>query len=666
MILSAPQRFGVRWLATALGNVQRSRIGRATESGGKPHALQSAAARSLLLALFVIAGCRPEAPSRPNVILISIDTLRSDHLPVYGYKGIATPAIDRLAADGIVYEHAFAHVPLTLPSHASIFTGLLPAHHGVRDNAAFQLDAETPTIATMLRGHGYATGGVISAYVLRASTNIATGFDAYDDRIAVVEGAPTGNLARPGREAIENAKWWIGEQRPDQRFFTFVHLFEPHAPYEPSYDGEIVTTDALVGALLDSLRASGRYDDALIILLSDHGEGLRDHGEQEHGVLLYREALQVPLIVKLPRNERRGTRVSETVQLVDVLPTVAAVTSATPPRNDGRSLLDAPVARTVHGETLYPRLHLGWSELHSVIEWPHHLIDGPKPELYDLARDGRETRNLHDVERRVYAKLRREVAKAPSAPAVAPRIDPEEAKKLAALGYVSAQSPSTVSSTLNPRDHLQDLDALKRVTELMAARKFAEAAVVMEQLLAANPGWSDLRDQLGVAYESVGDLARAEKTYRDAIRTTPELAPEFALSLANVLVERGALDDAEAHAKLALAQKPEATHEMLARIAAARGDFTTARREAELARSDFVLAQVLLAQNDPATALKALQRIYTKSRANKTALPSGYFAVAGEVFLRLGRREEARQAFQQALQLHPEDEATRKRLAALE
>ncbi|MDP9191627.1 MAG: sulfatase-like hydrolase/transferase [Acidobacteriota bacterium] len=619
----------------------------------------------MFLLLFLLACNRAEAPARPNVILISIDTLRSDHLPAYGYRGVATPAIDRLAADGIVYEHAFAHVPLTLPSHASIFTGLLPAHHGVRDNAAFRLDAKFPTIASMLRAHGYGTGGVISAYVLRAATNIGSGFDAYDDRIAVIEGAPTGNLARSGRESVAIAKQWIAGNAT-KPFFAFVHLFEPHAPYEPSYDGEIATTDALVGDLLDSLRASGLYDDALIILLSDHGEGLRDHGEQEHGVLLYREALQVPLIVKLPRNERRGTRIAEAVQLVDVLPTIAAVTGATAPRHDGRSLLDAPQRRVIHGETLYPRLHLGWSELHSAIEWPHHLINGPKPELYDLASDARETRDIHETERRVYAKLQRDIASAASAPAVAQRIDPEEARKLAALGYVSAQSTSATSSTLNPRDHLQDLDALKRVTELMAARSFAEAAALMEQLLATNPGWSDLRDQLGVAYESLGDLARAEKTYRDAIRVTPELAPEFALSLAHVLVERGALDDAEAHARLALAHDPNATHEMLARIAAARGDFTTARREAKLARSDFVLAQILLAQNDPGAALAALQRIYSASRANKTSLPNGYFAVAGEVFLRLGRREEARQAFQQALQLHPEDQASRKRLATLE
>ncbi|MFL6244548.1 MAG: sulfatase, partial [Thermoanaerobaculia bacterium] len=280
---------------------------------------------AVLIALFAFACHR--APARPPVILISIDTLRSDHLPAYGYRAIATPAIDRLAADGIVYEHAFSHVPLTLPSHTSIFTGLLPAHHGVRDNAGFRLDAKTPTIASMLRAHGYATGGVVSAYVLRATTNASLGFDTYDDAIPFIEGAPTGNLARPGRDSIAIARQWIAAKSA-QPFFAFVHLFEPHAPYEPTYDAEITTSDALVGELLDSLRASGIYDDALIILLSDHGEGLNEHGEKEHGVLLYREALQVPLIVKLPGNERRGTRVAEAVQLVDVLPTIAAVTGA--------------------------------------------------------------------------------------------------------------------------------------------------------------------------------------------------------------------------------------------------------------------------------------------------------------------------------------------------
>ncbi|HEX6087241.1 MAG TPA: MFS transporter, partial [Thermoanaerobaculia bacterium] len=410
-----------------------------------------------LLLLLAVIGCN-RAPEKPNVILISIDTLRSDRA--------STPNIAALAADGITFERAFAHVPLTLPSHASIFTGLLPAHHGVRDNAGYVLDAKTPTIASLLRDRGYATGGAVSAYVLRRSTNAGSGFSTWDDAIPFVEGAPMGNLARGGAATVDLTTRWIASQTA-QPFFAFVHLFEPHAPYEPTYDADVLAADRHLGTLLQSLRDANLYDDALIVLLSDHGEGLGEHGEEEHGVLLYREALQVPLIVKLPRNDRAGTRVARTVQLVDVLPTIAALTGVSPPKTDGVSLLDddAP-ERPVFSETLYPRIHLGWSDLRSVVAWPHHLIDGPKPELYDLARDPRETRDLRAADRRNYARLRSALAAAPSTDAAAPRIDPEEARKLAALGYLSAQAPAA-RSNLNPRDHLGDLHALKEITALL-------------------------------------------------------------------------------------------------------------------------------------------------------------------------------------------------------
>jgi choline-sulfatase len=626
--------------------------------------------RGLLpLVLLAVVACRSdEAPVRPPVVLISIDTLRSDHLPAYGYRAIDTPNIDALAADGIVFEHAFANVPLTLPSHATIFTGLLPAAHGVRDNVGYVLGEGTPTIATILRAQGYATGGAVSAYVLRASTHISNGFDAYDDAIAFLEGAPTGNLARPGGKTVSIAKTWMAAHAAAP-FFAFVHLFEPHTPYEPTYDADIVAADRHTGAILDSLRNAGLYDDALIILLSDHGEGLRDHGEEEHGVLLYREALQVPLIVKLPRNERRGTRIARTVQLTDVLPTIAAVTGAPLPRDVrqhtyGRSLLDddAP-ARPVYSETLYPRLHLGWSALRSVIDWPHHLIDGPKPELYDAARDPRETRDLREQDRRTYARLRASLASAPSTDAAAPRIDPEEARKLAALGYVSAGAARDTG--LNPRDRLADLDALKETTALMASRRFAEAAQKIEALLARNPGWSDLRDQLGSAYEQLGDLPRAERTYRDAIAATPELGSTFALSLAGVLLREGKLDDADAHARLALRTNPAGAHELLAKVAIARKDLNGALAEAQLARNDFLLATIFMMRDDPRSALAALQRVYNASRANGTPLPTGYYTLAGDVFLRLRRPNEARVAFERAVQLHPEDEVARERLKML-
>ncbi|HYC87884.1 MAG TPA: sulfatase-like hydrolase/transferase [Thermoanaerobaculia bacterium] len=607
--------------------------------------------RILILSLLALAACN-RAPEKPHVILISIDTLRSDRA--------TTPNIAALAADGITFERAFAHVPLTLPSHASIFTGLLPARHGVRDNAGYVLDAKTPTIASLLRERGYATGGAVSAYVLRKSTNAGSGFESWDDEIPFIEGAPMGNLARSGDRTVDVMTRWMHAQA-SQPFFAFVHLFEPHAPYEPTYDADVLAADRHLGTLLQSLRDAKLYDDALIVLLSDHGEGLGDHGEQEHGVLLYREALQVPLIVKLPRNERRGTRVTRTVQLVDVLPTIAALTGASAPKTDGVSLLDddAP-ERAVFSETLYPRIHLGWSDLRSVISWPHHLIDGPRPELYDMARDPRETRDLREADRRAYARLRTALAAAPSTDAAAPRVDPEEARKLAALGYLTAQAPAA-RSDLNPREHLGDLNALKEVTMLMSSREYGKAAALIETLLARNPGWSDLRDDLGVAYRQMGDLPRAEKAYRDAIAATPELAPGFALSLAGVLLDRGALDDAERHARLALKTNPEGAHELLAHVAMRRNDPDAALAEARLSGNEFLLATIHMMRGEARDALPLLQRIHDRGGP----LPRGYYVLAGDVFLRLGRPQQARIAFERAVQIHPDDPLPRERLRML-
>lgn len=626
----------------------------------------------LLIAALLLGGCSPAEVPQPPVVIISIDTLRSDHLPAYGYRTGQTPAIDRLAADGVVFEHAFAHVPLTLPSHSSIMTGLLPPEHGVRDNAGGRLDPKTPTIATMLRANGYATGAAVSAWVLRAATGIGNGFESYDDRIPFIEGAPLGNLQRDGRETARAARAFL-DNHALQPFFLFVHLFEPHAPYTPSYDGEITKADEAVGELLDSIRQTKRYDETLIILLSDHGEGLREHGEQEHGVLLYREALQVPLIVKLPRSKRAGTRIKTPVQLIDVLPTIAQLTAAKPPASlRGRSLFDDAVERPFYAETLYPRIHLGWAALHSIIRWPFHLIEGPKPELYQLAKNPRETRNVLTGERHALAKLRGDLAAIPQPAPKAATIPDEDAKKLAALGYVSAGASRVTN--LNPRDHLRDLEALKLVTQLMARRDFPAAAQRLEELLARNPGWSDLRDQLGVAYESMNDLASAERVYRDAIAATPELAPDFALSLGTVLMQQGKLDEAAQHAQAALSANAPAAHELLGEIALARGDFDAAQNEASSIKAlpafelqaDYLTARVLTARGELAASLALLQRIYHESRERKIALPPRYYFIAGTVFSGLNRATEATESFQQAILIDAHDRDAYLHLAALQ
>ncbi|MCU1348184.1 MAG: hypothetical protein JWO56_1214, partial [Acidobacteria bacterium] len=255
--------------------------------------------------LFALSACTREhatgggtaTPSYPNapVIVISIDTLRADHLPAYGYRGVETPNIDRLRNDAILFTHAYSHVPLTLPSHVALLTGELPPDNGVRNNIGFSFDpAKHSTIPTLLKEKGYATGAAVSAYVLRGNSGLAKAFDFYDDDIAVKTGEVVGRLQRPGAESEAIAEKWI-DARAQRPFFFMLHLFEPHSPYEPApefraryagapYDGEIATADAVVGKFLDYLKQRGIYDRATIVLLSDHGEGLNEHGEDEHGI----------------------------------------------------------------------------------------------------------------------------------------------------------------------------------------------------------------------------------------------------------------------------------------------------------------------------------------------------------------------------------------------
>src|SRR6266851_9069338 len=340
--------------------------------------------RSLVLFALFLAGCHPAArPSNKTpIILISIDTLRSDHLPAYGYKDVQTPNIDALRKDSILYQRAYSHTPLTLPSHATMLTGVLPADHGLRDNVGFTLNPNVPTLATLMKQNGYATGAAVSAFVLRRESGISRGFDFYDDEVEPVGPSTViGRVQRDGRDTARVAKSWIEKQSGP--FFLFLHLYEPHTPYTPPepffsrypnhYDGEIAYADDIVGDFIGFLKQKGIYDDALVILLSDHGEGLNEHGEEEHGIFLYREDLQVPLLVKLPKSQDAGKTADALVEVADVFPTIAEVTATKTPqrKTEARSLLamlepNAP-ARMVYSETFYPRFHFGWSDLHSMI-----------------------------------------------------------------------------------------------------------------------------------------------------------------------------------------------------------------------------------------------------------------------------------------------------------
>jgi choline-sulfatase len=421
-----------------------------------------------------LSGCRGgKVFPKASVVLISIDTLRADHLPVYGYSKVETPALDSLARDGVLFENAYSHVPLTLPSHTTLFTGLLPFENGVRDNTGYTLDPARPTLAEVLRQSGYATGGVVSAIVLAKASGIARGFQFYDDAIEVAEpGVSLGSLQRSGFASEQIAEKWIVDNTVPP-FFFFLHIYEPHTPYEPPepfasrypdrpYDGEVAAADAIVGKWLTFLKRRGLYENSIVVLLSDHGEGLGDHGEDEHGLLLYRESIRVPLIIKLPGNRRHGERVAGPAGLVDVFPTVAGLLGIpTPAGLSGLSLLgrqETARDRALYSETLFPRYHFGWSDLASLETEGFQYIHAPAPEAYDLAADPREQRNIASERAPDFRRLRAQMMamarpRKPPGPS-----DPEAVKRLAALGYIGASPASEGAENLpNPRDHLDEI-----------------------------------------------------------------------------------------------------------------------------------------------------------------------------------------------------------------
>jgi len=349
---------------------------------------------------------RESPPHHGPIVLISIDTLRADRLPAYGYTRVQTPALDALAADGVVFERAYSHSPQTLPAHASILTGRLPFEHGVRDNVGYALAENERTLAELLRNRGFSTGAAVSSYVLRPDTGIAQGFTSYDAELpASAPESSVGAVQRDGAMTLEAAERWLTSQN-GHRAFLFLHLYEPHKPYAPPtrfahydpYDGEIAYADEIVGRFVQTLKSRDLYDAATIVVLSDHGEGLGDHGEQEHGLFLYEESVHVPLIVKQPDSAGAGRRVTAPVQHIDIVPTVLDLVRAPIPDGlRGRSLRDVLESRDatlreqgIYAEAFYSRLHFGWSELYSLTDSRYRYIKAPREELYDLQQDARE------------------------------------------------------------------------------------------------------------------------------------------------------------------------------------------------------------------------------------------------------------------------------------
>jgi arylsulfatase A-like enzyme/Tfp pilus assembly protein PilF len=620
-----------------------------------------------------------DVPKGTPVIVISVDTLRADHLPAYGYKGVATPAIDALREEGILYERAYAVTPLTLPSHTTLLTGVLPAAHGVRDNVGYKLDpakvekGEVPYLPEILKKAGYATGGAISAYVLQGKTGLSTSFDFYEDAVEFRTDTGLGGLQRAGGETLNLSRDWLRSVK-DKPFFFFFHIYEPHTPYSPpaefdiyphKYDGDIAAADKIVGDLIQELKDQGIYDEALVVLLSDHGEGLGDHGEEEHGVFLYNEAIHVPLIVKLPDGQRAGSTVARPVELADVAPTVLSLMGLDVPKAmPGLSLLaDNAPARRIYSETFYPRLHFGWSELFSLIDENHHYIEGPDPELYDRAKDPGERTNVLRQERRAYASLRGELGGFDKSLAAPSAVDEETRQAMASLGYIGGSGATEADGPLpDPKSKIGSLADLKKGFQLLGGGSYPEAAAAFQRVIDENPKMVDAWEYLARAYRRMGQTSEALEAYRQALKISNG-SPQIAVSAASLFYDLGRLEDAETHAKMALVTHPSFAHGLLAQIALQRKNFDAAEKEAQAAMADassrvgplITLAEVRYARKDGPGALDLLRQAeeaYNQRETKDLDLIRGLYLVRGKVLADQGDAPGAERSFLREIEIH--------------
>jgi tetratricopeptide (TPR) repeat protein len=492
-----------------------------------------------LAALIVIAGGAAPfaAAADDNVLLVTIDTIRTDRLSCYGSKFVQTPRIDGLAAHGALFERAFAHAPLTLPSHTNILLGLTPLAHGVNESNKSIVPGEFTTLAELLKKSGYATAAFVSAFPLDSRFGLTRGFDVYDDAYPSKPAAGEAYSERSAGKTVAAALRWLSGRK--EKWFCWVHLWDPHMPYAPPepyasrfetdpYSGEVAYVDAELGKLLDEVAKGEGLADTLVVLTGDHGEALGEHGETGHGYFAYNTTIRVPLIIAGPGTE--ALRVKETVSHVDIFPTVCEVLGLDkPPTLHGESL--APFlrgktvkARPIYFESLEANLNRGWAPIRGIIAEGKKFIDSPIPELYDLEKDlGEETNMAPGTDLRTFRKVLEDKMKRDASPVrdeAVRRIDRETRERLRSLGYASSAG-GPVSKSYGPADDLKTLLPLEQKV-MLAARleiegRVAESVKLLEDVIAARKDYGRAYDQLFRLYRSRGliddGLAVLERAY---------------------------------------------------------------------------------------------------------------------------------------------------------
>jgi len=626
-----------------------------------------------------------------NVILITIDTLRADHLGCYGNRTVSTPTADQLGRDGVIFRHAFTSVPLTLPSHVAILTGTFPMWNGVEDLTTAGLGPDIPTLAEVFKKHGYATAAFVSAFVLNSMWGLKRGFDTYDDVINPQdEKSPEHpRLERRASATVDHTLQWLEGHR-SRSFFLWVHLYDPHTPYDAPepfksrfrahpYEGEIAYADQQIGRLISYLHVHNLYDSSLIVLASDHGEGLGEHGEQVHGLFIYNSTVHVPLILKLRGGPKPPLHsIDQVVNTVDIAPTLThacgfpSIDSAS---FQGRNLLpllgftsSAVPREEGYSESLYPRTSFGWHSLHGIETERYHYIEAPREELYDIAVDPSENHNLAGEKPSIAATLRENLhtmearySRPAALTPAAPNVDMEKLRELRALGYVGGSAPGPVQGdspgAADPKDRVKFYTQVIYATELAEDGRFRESNTLLDAAAANDP-------KAYLPPFLLGENAMTQRQYPEAMsyyRRALELNPRYdlaAMGLGHAALEGGDPAGAVKAFQWALELNPR---NFIVKLATAEAYEKLKRWDDAVSLEKEVLASHPdegKAYSDYGVTLVRMRQYPQGLAALEKAVGLGYHAAItynflGTARLAAGREDKAVRAYEEAIRLDP-------------
>jgi len=638
--------------------------------------------RAIILCLFVLfPALAAAATDPPNVILITLDTVRADRMGFLGSKLGLTPQLDALASQSVVFEHAYSQAPITPVSHATILTGTYPQYHGIR-NFGDRLPPSVPFLPDILHSQGYHTGAFVGSIILDPKNGFASGFErGFDIYNAGFHRQKTGerreaSMQRRGEVTLGYVLEWLGQQK-DGPFFLWFHLWDAHDPYNPPepfrsrfpkapYNGGIAYVDATVGKLLDYLRSQGLYDNSLIAVAADHGESLGEHGELTHSIFLYDSTIHVPLLVKLPGNRFVGKRVNATASLVDLAPTVLEGLGQTPPpAMQGRSLL--PLIGNPH-PGYHPSLatgdhserSFGWSALVSLRVGSQLYVRAPSPELYDLASDPGAKINLypgnHTAAVRPAIQLDSFVKRiSEGAPqALQDGLDEKSREKLSALGYV-ASGKTSPPTRIDPKDRIDVANDMHDASLAIEEGKEASVIPLLLRVVAKDPQIQAAQYYLGIAYSRKGNFAEAIPPLRKAIQLRPDaLMAQYELAIC--LYETGDLKTAAAHFEILVENRPDwsdARYSLASIYArtgrpeeAAKNLLVVLEGEPDHYRANLLLGRMLFLNGTFAEALPYLE----KAAAVQTDSGEAHSFLADE-YEKLGRAADAAQERAEAAKL---------------